>query len=90
MNTYFFKETKAPETWTINPQIKEAAFNGTVSLDQASADEEFVGEAQFIDSKLVQLPFTGGMGTTIFTVLGVAIMAIAAALFFATKKKASK
>lgn len=90
MNTYFFKETKAPDTWTINPQIKEAVFDGTVSLDQASADEEFVGEVQFIDSKLVQLPFTGGMGTTIFTVLGVAIMAIAAALFFATKRKASK
>ncbi|WP_294238436.1 LPXTG cell wall anchor domain-containing protein [Pseudobutyrivibrio sp.] len=89
-NTYFFKETKAPDTWTINPQIKEAVFDGTVSLDQASSDEEFVGEVQFIDSKLVQLPFTGGMGTTIFTVLGVAIMAIAAALFFATKRKASK
>ena len=90
MNTYYFEETKAPDTYTIDPEIKEAKFNGTVSVDQKSANEVFEGEATFVDAAVIRLPFTGGMGTTIFTVLGVAIMAIAAALFFASKRKASK
>ncbi|MCR4567074.1 MAG: SpaH/EbpB family LPXTG-anchored major pilin [Pseudobutyrivibrio sp.] len=87
-NTYFFKESKAPEGYSINPALTEVSFDGEVSLDQQSANEEFVGNATIVDTKLIQLPFTGGIGTTIFTILGVAIMAIAAALYFATKKRA--
>ncbi len=36
------------------------------------------------------LPSTGGIGTTIFTIGGCAIMIIAAALFFASRRKAAK
>lgn len=36
------------------------------------------------------LPGTGGIGTTIFTIGGCAIMIIAAALFFASRRKAAK
>jgi fimbrial isopeptide formation D2 family protein/LPXTG-motif cell wall-anchored protein len=46
--------------------------------------------ADIINTKLGTLPSTGGMGTIIFTVAGIAIMAIAAGLFIANRKNASK
>lgn len=42
------------------------------------------------NTKLAQLPSTGGIGTTIFTIGGCAIMIIAAGLFFATRRKTDK
>ncbi len=42
------------------------------------------------NTKLSSLPSTGGIGTTIFTIGGCAIMIIAAALFFASRRKAVK
>lgn len=44
----------------------------------------------FVNSGLSALPSTGGIGTTIFTIGGCAIMIIAAALFFASRRKAAK
>ncbi len=42
------------------------------------------------NTKLSALPSTGGIGTTIFTVGGCAIMIIAAGLYFASRRKAAK
>lgn len=42
------------------------------------------------NTKLSSLPSTGGIGTTIFTIGGCAIMVAAAALFFASRRKANK
>ncbi len=80
--TYQFVEIEAPTGYSINTQIAPK----TITAAQAHQHETITVE----DPSLSSLPFTGGMGTTIFTVLGVAIMAIAAALFFASKRKASK
>ncbi|SOB96410.1 SpaA isopeptide-forming pilin-related protein [Pseudobutyrivibrio ruminis] len=80
--TYQFTETKAPTGYSINEDIDEVVI--TEDMDDYSV------ELPVVDPTLVKLPFTGGMGTTIFTVLGVAIMAMASALYFATKKKATK
>ncbi len=44
----------------------------------------------FKNTQLANLPSTGGIGTTIFTIGGCAIMIIAAALFFASRRKAVK
>ena len=41
----------------------------------------------FKNTKLADLPSTGGIGTTIFTIGGCAIMVTAAGLYFATRKK---
>ncbi len=45
---------------------------------------------QFMNTKLTALPSTGGIGTTIFTIGGCLIMIIAAALFFASRRKNNK
>ena len=42
------------------------------------------------NTKLSSLPSTGGIGTTIFTIGGCAIMILAAALYFASRRKTAK
>ncbi len=42
------------------------------------------------NTKMVGLPSTGGIGTTIFTIGGCALMIFAAALYFATRRKTAK
>lgn len=44
----------------------------------------------FKNTKLSSLPSTGGIGTTIFTIGGCAIMIVAAGLYFASRRKSSK
>lgn len=42
------------------------------------------------NTKIASLPSTGGIGTTIFTIGGCLIMVVAAALFFASRRKSAK
>lgn len=42
------------------------------------------------NTKLSELPSTGGIGTTIFTIGGCIIMIVAAGLFFASRRKSAK
>ena len=76
--TYEITETLAPEGYSINNNIPDA----TIVAD--SAENVTVSVP---DSQLSALPGTGGIGTTIFTIGGCLIMIIAAALFFASRKK---
>lgn len=45
---------------------------------------------EILNTALQALPSTGGIGTTIFTIGGCAIMIIAAGLFFASRRKSAK
>lgn len=85
--TYEFKETKAPEGYSINAKNAEVKWDeegqGKVAATRA-------GVASMTDTKLNALPSTGGIGTTIFTIGGCAIMIVAAGLFFATRRKTQK
>lgn len=82
--TYSFVEIDAPTGYTTNSDPVVAEWKADAPEDAQAAF------ATKVDTKLIELPFTGGMGTTIFTVLGVVVMVVAAGLFFATRKKASK
>ena len=42
------------------------------------------------NTKISSLPSTGGIGTTIFTIGGCAIMILAAGLYFASRRKSAK
>ena len=90
---YEFKETKAPEGYSINET------NATVTWSDTDITEEEIsnpdaapieGNASMLDTKLASLPGTGGIGTTIFTIGGCAIMIAAAGLYFASRRKENR
>lgn len=78
---YYFEETKAPNGYSINDQLAPAQVKDGVTEAVA---------VEFLDIKLADLPSTGGIGTTIFTIGGCIIMIAAAGLFFASRRKSSK
>ena len=85
--TYEFKETKAPNGYSINET------NAKVKWDtegNGAKAESRTGVASMTDTKLNALPSTGGIGTTIFTIAGCLIMVTAAGLFFASRKRTNK
>lgn len=63
----------------------------TVDSDKVTIDgRDKEGDRTITDTKLASLPSTGGIGTTIFTIGGCLIMVVAAALFFASRRKSAK
>lgn len=87
IGTYYFKEITAPEGYSVNQNQSEATLAVTTG-DKATAT--LTATASMTDTKLSALPSTGGIGTTIFTIGGCAIMIVAAGLFFATRRKTQK
>lgn len=81
---YAFKETKAPTGYKVNSD------NKTFTITAKETAEVTVDAGEFVNTKLSALPHTGGIGTTIFTIAGCAIMVAAAFFFFASRKKANK
>ena len=86
IGTYYFKEKKAPKGYSVNQDQSKATLE--VKGDKASA--VLTADTSMTDTKLSALPSTGGIGTTIFTIGGCAIMIVAAGLFFATRRKTQK
>ena len=75
--------TGALESWTIT--VDEAV--STFTMNGGSAVETTVVETEIPNTQLAALPSTGGIGTTIFTIAGVAIMMAAAYFFFASRRR---
>ena len=80
---YEFKETKAPTGYSVNSENK--AF--TITAEEKEVTED---AGEFVNTKLSALPETGGIGTTIFTIVGCGIMIAAAGLFFASRRKENR
>ena len=87
--TYKFKEVKAPEGYSVNTDDSTATWDASTGEKPQTPDKR-TGTASMTDTKLSALPSTGGIGTTIFTIGGCAIMIVAAGLFFATRRKTQK
>ena len=85
---YLLTEIQAPNgysggvTKTVKIKVND---DGTAPVVTYGEDSQNI-----VNTKLSALPSTGGIGTTIFTIGGCAIMIAAAGLFFATRKKAEK
>ena len=82
--------TISPITFTISPvydettgeltdlEISQTGYTFTITV----AEESATLEADIPNVKGIELPYTGGAGTIIFTIVGLAIMAVAAIGFF--------
>ena len=84
LGTYWFKEVEPPKDYSINTTDVSA----TITEKNTTAEETLKpATTSRTDTKLSALPSTGGIGTTIFTVVGVLIMIAAAAMFFVSRRK---
>lgn len=82
--TYNFKEIKAPEGYSVNTTDSVATWRTNQTAENRT------GTASMSDTKLNSLPSTGGMGTYLFTIIGVVVMAGAAGAFFISRRKGSE
>ena len=84
LGTYWFKEVEPPKDYSINTTDVSA----TITEKNTTKEETLTpATTSMTDTKLSALPSTGGIGTTIFTVVGVLIMIAAAAMFFVSRRK---
>ncbi len=83
--SYHFEEITAPAGYSINDDGKDIV----VSVDDTVDSEKNVIVKTDIlkDTKLSALPSTGGIGITIFTIVGCLIMIAAASMFFMSRRK---
>lgn len=122
--TYYLKETKAPEGYSLNTHVFKIEISAKYYGDEDVASVEGMEEGQLAswkikidgqdiavftvqqdgsinefdedagvgiqNTKISSLPSTGGIGTTIFTIGGCAIMILAAGLYFASRRKSAK
>ena len=87
---YHFTETKAPNGYSINEAGKDIELGLGDGVTEAKANFVATGDLTLKDSQLSALPATGGIGTTIFTIVGCGIMIAAAGLFFASRRKENR
>ena len=81
-DTYFLEETKAPAGYNL---LKEAV-QVTIGNDGTVSYGASTGEVKIENNTGTELPSTGGMGTTIFYVLGGVLMAGAFVLLVVRKR----
>lgn len=83
-SSYYFEEVVAPNGYSINDDDSIVGWGANQTANATT------GTASMSDTKLSALPETGGIGTTIFTIVGCGIMIAAAGLFFASRRKENR
>ncbi len=83
---YHFTEVKAPDGYSIN----ENGADATLTLVKDDGTVNFVDETDLKDTKLSALPSTGSVGTYLFTIIGVGVMAVMVSLFTIKRRRDAK
>lgn len=94
--TYYLHETEAPDGYNLLKEDISVTINATYNADGtlASSSATSTNEGQYLQTQKIEnksgteLPSTGGMGTTIFYVLG-SILVLGAAVLLITRKRMS-
>lgn len=94
---YTFEEVKAPKGYSINTaggaakvEFIDLDKNGVVSNQNELVVTNATGDNAVKDTKLSELPSTGGAGTIAFTIIGCAVMITMAGLYFGSKKRSAR
>lgn len=82
---YYLVETKAPTGYNLLSNAVEVHFT-----DAVVAGTNGIYTVEIENTSGIQLPITGGTGTVIFTIIGIALMAGAVVLFVVSRKKAEE
>ena len=82
---YYLVETKAPTGYNLLSNAVEVHFT-----DAMVAETNGIYTVKIENTSGIQLPITGGTGTVIFTIIGIALMAGAVVLFVVSRKKAEE
>lgn len=77
-------------TITVTDTTTDKAVENDFTVSQGTASAGDGETTEILNTKLSELPSTGGIGTTIFTIGGCIIMIAAAGLFFASRRKENK
>lgn len=86
--TYYLKETKAPAGYTLIKNAVEIEINKD-NVETTGTDEGY-RIVELTNKKAGILPFTGGIGTIIYTVVGLTIVGFAATGIVTYRKKVRK
>lgn len=84
-----YDETGMLKTWSVKIDGQIAA-NFTVTNAETPKVEGSTNGYEIKNTKLSSLPSTGGMGTYLFTIIGVVVMVGAAGAFFISRRKGSE
>lgn len=91
IGTYYFKEITAPKGYSVRQDSVNATLGVTTENGKDGvAIKALTATTEMKDTKLSALPSTGGMGTYLFTIIGVVVMAGAAGAFFISRRKGSE
>ena len=85
LGTYYLRETKAPEGYNLLADPIEIKIEDT-AVDGAAAPIVEIPVQHVENSSGIELPSTGGIGTTIFYTLG-GLLAVGAVVLLVTKKR---
>lgn len=90
LGDYYFEEVEAPTGYSLDasPEKVTVVLN---NVTEAKATTDVISDPLTkFNTKLNSLPSTGGMGTYLFTIIGVVFMAGAAGAFFISRRKGSE
>ena len=97
-DTYYLEETKAPGGYNklagpvkveISHEVTDEGAHMTNTLKQGETDARKVEKVEIENKSGIELPSTGGIGTTIFYVLGSILVIGAVVLLIAKKRKSA-
>lgn len=82
--------TNVRAAYLVSTTTTVSSENATITNGTAAGSGVVLKPDAITDTKLTALPSTGGIGTTIFTIGGCAIMILAAGLYFASRRKSAR
>ena len=81
--TYWLVETEAPTGY----KVMSKALKIVIDEKDPDVEQGYAEEVTILNTANVSLPITGGIGTLIFTISGIALMGAAALLYIRSRKK---
>lgn len=91
LGDYYFEEVEAPTGYSLDANPNKVTVTLREKVKEASAAADVISNPLTkYNTTLNSLPSTGGMGTYLFTIIGVVVMAGAAGAFFISRRKGSE